>query len=66
MYHYAKGGSIKIGLFKWFKQIVYALIFFGVPTYITVEAYFYNWNNFPAYLTLTSVWLLIFFPRFNK
>ena len=64
MYHYAKGGSIKIGLFKWFKEIAYALIFFGVPTYITVEAYFYNWNNFPAYLTLTSVWLLIFFPRY--
>lgn len=64
MYQYSKGGAIRITLFRWIKQIAYAFIFFGLPLAFTMNSYFENNYNFPTHVTLLSIYLIIFFPRY--
>lgn len=61
---YFKGRSFVTAFFQWMREVLYVFILFGVPLILTFNSYFNASDKFPMFLTITSIWYLIFFPRY--
>ena len=62
--HYFGGRSIGTNFIKYIQEILFVLLIFGTPLLFAFNSYF-NWsNNSQTIITFTSIWYLIFFPRY--